>query len=67
MSANKKENTSDFYRVQVYLSEDQRKWLRKQSYETAIPMSKIVREIIDDFILKVEIAKKRKEEKTKKA
>jgi hypothetical protein len=67
MSTNKKENTSDFYRVQVYLSEDQRKWLRKQSYETSIPMSKIVREIIDDFILKVEIAKKRKQEKSKKA
>ena len=46
------------HRVQVYLTEEQRTWLRKQAFETDLPMSKIVREIIQDFRERLEEARK---------
>lgn len=47
-------------RFQVYLTEEQRKWLKKQAFETDLPMSKIVREIIQDFRTRLEEAKNKK-------
>ena len=61
-NANKNENC---IRVQVYLTEEQRKWLKRQAFETDLPMSKIVREIIQDFRTRLEEAKGKSKAKSK--
>ena len=37
-------------RTQIYLTEEERKFFRKEAYEREVTMSEVIREILDKFI-----------------